>query len=1229
MQFSQSGTEVPQLYFAADNGDAAPRTLLYLLPQDATDAPAAIAFADSWSSFSGTYVFLEAPLPAGTESAFASAAWAYLADPRESGARFAWLGALDASGILAGTTVAVSQPQGKGADVTSFPVSFALGSVSLGVPAGTTVSPDAANFAFTFTPPAGQTLSLLAAWGAHSAGTTGASLTLPFTTHLAGCLLFTLQLTEQNQTDLDVSLRYFYAEPLDAANPGATSSDGSFFLASLRYPVFAQTLALYASLDPLAPLAPARTFLAFNGADAGQAGEAAAVASNFSSTLGDQFSLVPLTGAAAPTGFAALVFAANRQASAPTPQDPLYLVPAGDFTLQTTRAGTVDMMCGLSGVEYVQLNSGGASIVSFFPGGAAYGKGFYPGQPPGYTEFTTNTPPTTSYAFVSQAGASSGGLTLAYYAQPDQSILYNYNLSPPPGVQIPALAAVPVHAATLAAPASANAFPLLPYAGLGGQDLAPLRQMESQVVSPARRLALKNSPPAATATARPLASADPAHASTDEPPAPMSLQSSYSTTPQGLLATYVAGGSTTQWDEIVLAQMGETQQFLFKGVSGDLLSAFQSNKLFLVISDPVSVEPYLLKDYSRITIGADASETWNFELNPAPPDSQSPSPWTNYGTIIIVKFFNQSLSDLAGQTGSWSAPATFNKSPADTSAAIKAIIAEAEASSDPDFATFLDAVQNPSWNGVLMLNAMAPVQELPPELAGLAVGIDQSKFFAHHVGINASLINVPASPADLSISDSSIFGLINYKAPQALGSTDLGYQFQVEQLKVLFLNSDVAGFSSIIDLQINSLFGEPAALENRPDNVLRMYGVYQKHVVGGQVQESYIFQTKADDASVFDMGSDVLNAVEITKGQFVTVTSEDTATETASQFVLWGLLDFKALGGFDLFSFGRPTWQVAAAPSGAVRASGTTTVTTAAPHGLSAGNPVTVYGVADKSFNGTFAVTSVTPQSFTYAQAGLADSTSGGGAAVVTTPSGLNFGNLVIDMNFNPEALPALPTFAFDASQLSFDMADSVARDGSFFNHFPLTVNGFTQAEAGVAPTDLGFMGLQTPLAQSALVFPWYSLNFNLNLGSPGALAAQAGFVATLGAAWSPTGGGASYKVFTGLKLPGSSGSKRAITIEGIFDITFKTLEIVALPDKNAYILVLYNIGFKFLSFTFPPTGQVNFVLFGDPGQSSYGAGGDTTLGWYAAYAKPQANPQKPNQNQLPNNQGALPPASV
>jgi hypothetical protein len=1103
MQFSQT-TAVPQLYQASDNGDATPGTLLYLLPQGATPPGSTIPFDAAWTTYQGTYIFLEQPLTSGTEQTFANNAWTFINDPRRQGTRFVWFNQPTGPGQLSGINIAVYQPTGSQTYATGFPVTFPFQNVSLFIPAKSVISRDDTNFAFSFTAPTGQAITLSANSGKVKI-TAGPPTTLPFTGNLAGCLQFSLQLTQQNLTDLDVSLRYYYAQAF-GENEEEAAGDGSFFLSSLRYPLFAQGLTLYANLDPLAPInqGQMRTFFAFNGADAGQpsAGQAASVNVYLNSTMGYAFKALPLTGGQVSTGFAALVFAPNQQASAPSAHDPFYLVPSGDFALQPTGSGQANLMGGLSGVEYFALGNG-TNLVSFFPGKAAFAQGFVPGKPPGSTKLTPTVPPTTSFALVSSQAAP-----VNYFAQPDQSVLYNYNQNITPAEKaISSLALVPVQAATIQSPTVKVAFPLLPYSGVGTQNLSVFQQMEAQMVAPARRQALLAAPP--------VASQELAAASTG--------QSKYSTTPQGLLATYVPGGPPTNWAEVILAQMGATgdQQFvMLTGVKGDLLTAFQTNKMFLVVSLPSSIQDYLSHDNAQIAIGNSEGNNWNFNLDPAV-WSQTPG-----GTILIVKFYDMSIKDLAGQTSLWSSPATFNQSADATGKAIQGII-NAVDKSDPDFATFLNAVTDPKWNGILALNVVAPLNELPAQLQGLSAGIDKSQFFAHHIGINASKINVPAGGGDLGISNSSIFGLINYTAPSGSGIEEGGgdYQFEVEQLKVLFLNSAVAGFSSIIDLQINVLFGEPATLVGSSNNVVQLYGVYQQQ--GPQGQGSYVFQTKSGQASVFNMTSNVLNAVQISKGQFVTV--QTIGSQTEAEFLFWGLLDFKALPGFDLFSFGRENAN--------------------------------------------------------------------------DQPGGLSFGNLIIEMTFDNTQSPPDPTFTFDAGQLAFDMAGSTARKVGFFNHFPLTVAGLTQAKEGTTPNSLGYMGVQSPLTQASLAYPWYSLNFNLNLGAPGALAAQAGFVASLTAAWTPNLT-QDYTVFTGLKLPGSSGSKRQITIEGIFNITFKTLEIIALQESSTFILVLYGIGFKFLSFTFPPTGQVNFVLFGDPNSSTSGG---TSVGWYAAYAKPDA----------------------
>ncbi|PYT98877.1 MAG: hypothetical protein DMG34_21215, partial [Acidobacteria bacterium] len=90
----------------------------------------------------------------------------------------------------------------------------------------------------------------------------------------------------------------------------------------------------------------------------------------------------------------------------------------------------------------------------------------------------------------------------------------------------------------------------------------------------------------------------------------------------------------------------------------------------------------------------------------------------------------------------------------------------------------------------------------------------------------------------------------------------------------------------------------------------------------------------------------------------------------------------------DLNNNGRNVVSLIAVPSsnGAVRKSGTVTITTTGSHGATVGETVVVAGVNDSSFDGTFTVASVpSGSSFTYSQSG-SDTTSGNGTVSVANP---------------------------------------------------------------------------------------------------------------------------------------------------------------------------------------------------------------------------------------------------
>jgi YVTN family beta-propeller protein len=90
----------------------------------------------------------------------------------------------------------------------------------------------------------------------------------------------------------------------------------------------------------------------------------------------------------------------------------------------------------------------------------------------------------------------------------------------------------------------------------------------------------------------------------------------------------------------------------------------------------------------------------------------------------------------------------------------------------------------------------------------------------------------------------------------------------------------------------------------------------------------------------------------------------------------------------DLGNLGRTVTSLIAVPSsnGAVRKSGTVTITTTGSHGITVGESVVVGGVNDSTFDGTFQVASVpSTTTFTYTQSG-SDTTSGNGTVSLPSP---------------------------------------------------------------------------------------------------------------------------------------------------------------------------------------------------------------------------------------------------
>ncbi|KUO09303.1 hypothetical protein [Streptomyces sp. DSM 15324] len=1165
--------------YLADPGNPAAARCAFLATSAPSALPPTLTAADALTSQPGVFLFVPAlpydALDPQVTGRFVEAVLAFLAAPAQGLTRFVWIadpaGAAHGPAGLATMTLAATS---RGSLVTvpwAGYVSLAP-NVVLRVAGGTviTVSPDGTGLVLTGSP--GPNALLVTPRGQSPATevalTSDVALSLLGPAATAGCLSLAAAPDEPALDALGVGLRYFVTDLSFGPPPDGAPA----FVDALRYPVFAlkgTRLPLTAVVDPLAPLDQARSSFSFGTASAPVG---APIATYFRSSLNAPITLLPRAGAR-------LVFAVDVRAETtdgrPDPTDPYYLTPAGDFSLaiddSAGRSGDFadHLMAGTSTQEYFAV-PGGTTGMTFKPGNPA----FAPARP---------APPGPSAALygplTAQASTSWVYLTgqETYYAQPDSAVVHQPNPDPAhPGF----LTYLPLEAGTLPALTAdpAQAFPVAPYAGVVA-DAADYAGVEAQVLSPARRAAVYRLTSAATTT-RGAGTAAPGLAAGGT-----AGGAAHGTTPQGLLLDVEAG----DWRRLTLAQTpagpdaGDEPMLLqFSDVTGPLRGALQSGHLFMVASScrrllgcagiptymltvqsftdleqsnapvvpaevlgrlrPLQQQRYgslpeyraalqqaLGPDYPTyadllVQVGASADvsiDSWHFDL--------SPYFWAGHGTMMLFKFTDVPLASLIDDTASWAMAEELNDDALATQQALRAYCRAAADDKDPHLAYFRETVlKDPSWNGILFLNARVPLSSLPPQIEGIAAGVDPDRFMAHHVGVSVTPVEAGTT---LSPHNSTLFGLIRYSDPGDLDDTTADYQFKVQQLNVLFANSEVTSFASTIELMANQFFGEPVQLVVEPENGgpggpgglvpspagnnLKLRGVYQKH--GGR--GSYVFTNQ--DTNHFRCASRVLDHIIVESAEFVTIVPPSGAARSGTvqtRFTLAGSIGFKALPGFDAFSYGAP-----------------------------------------------------------------------GGAG------GLAYRGLSVDMSFAPDT-PTQKTFAFDARQVGFDPSSSATRPDSLHPHFPLRLAGLVQATGTQTPGSLGYMPVGSPLTGSPLSGAWYGLVFDLDLGTLGALAPPGGFVASLLLGWQPDP--ARYRVHVGLRIPGATGGKREISLQGVLKLTFGDLRFVV-TGPGAYVLQLRGIALNLLSISFPP-GQTDLLLFGDPsGQDN------STLGWYAAYAAP------------------------
>jgi len=1096
----------------------------YLLGRTDTPPDTPITIAQSYSAFSGHYLFaLTAPSlkTAAEVSTFISGVRGYLdsafgqGSPKQfNGQACVWIPdpatpSFGPPGACAFTfQFGLSQTATLGTDFNN-PIGSQL---TLSVPATTSIAPTDTGLSLT----GSGAVALGFTTSPSNQGPTvdPNAAQLPFVGPFGGCLVLGGEITPSVLFSfLDAGVRYCF--------PGASQS----------YPVLSaatSTPVTYAgSVDPLDPVNAAavvnlgpgglRTVLA--PVDAPELDSWVRVAN------GQPVQLVPVGGADSdglPRPYAGgFVFERGDDG------DDVYLTFAGDWGIVSGTA-PAELLCGIFGLERIGFRQYAKATtfdrLRFQPGKPAYASHFP------FAESSLVTPAAdapllddtrrTSWATVVSGDASGVG----YTAQPESSPLYATPDSAGILDWLPTAVDLPT--------ADGFAFPLAPYAGLGeatgGFPPEQLAPFESEVLAPERKRRI------ASHTLAPLRKARAARLlGAGDPP-------TTATTPQGFLVTL----SGSNYANVTLARSVTGPDFAFGDPDAELQSLLQTNQLFAVIVDPTHVGAMSSALGAPTFASLVTMAGWQMTA-----DVGKGSTATDYRNVVIFKFCDGTLQDRIANPSRWSDATNFSIVPgfgeAETALTglsqwLQQFVADALAENAADntlYGDFASIVTDASWRGILVLQADIAPSGLPAQIQGLAAGVDFSAFLAHHFGTTVTPVTMQNGTLSIS-GPSSLFGLIDYELPQYRSNVaggadpdmplplkiDGSYGFTVLQLQALFENAALVDFRSRVQLTADELFGSKVTAAygtngQVPATAVVLQGTYQSQ--GGQ--PSYIFQEAV--TTVFALDSNVLDAVSMSRVQFNTLTSDaggDDAT-IRSRFLIWGTLAFALLedaqgGPFDALSFGSPP--------------GTK------PAELTA-------GLAFSNLAIDLASPVATPHAitFTFDPAALAFDLASSTARI---------GSLFETLALQLDSFIAAPSDrrASDYGYLTVGMgAPLEALDGLWF----AVVYKITLGTPGALVAQAGF--------ESKLLLAW----------SPQTKPADA-----------------TYSVFAGLELPGAAPGAKLFSLQGVLKLTIDQIQLlygaVAGGAADTFTLRLSNVGLTFLGVAkLPPGATINFFLFGDP----------------------------------------------
>lgn len=322
-----------------------------------------------------------------------------------------------------------------------------------------------------------------------------------------------------------------------------------------------------------------------------------------------------------------------------------------------------------------------------------------------------------------------------------------------------------------------------------------------------------------------------------------SSQAQVTVTPQGLMAGVIPETGSYDWFAIAQTDTsGELPSLRFGSVSEILRMDLQNSKLFLDKEDKEAFlrEAEPVGDF-KVTI-----DGWCFLLSTH--DWKTDSAQQN--TAFIMKYVKGAcMKDLMKESPVFQA--SLNAAYDDKKQVL------------PQYRSFIDCVEDPDFQGIIYLNCMVSVQELPQEVEFLLKGVRQEDFYAHHVIFENNKVNQDGQ-GQLHMEEASVQALVDYKGGESVvyDETMPDYLFTTTRLTVSFVNSGLQNFSSVSEVFMNRFYGAKCTKENTTSgNCMIIDGISQRK----DTIVEYVFSLR--EPCNYILSNSAMKAVRITGAQ--------------------------------------------------------------------------------------------------------------------------------------------------------------------------------------------------------------------------------------------------------------------------------------------------------------------------------------------------------------------------